>query len=68
MKNVKLAFPKNAEIKCEAFNRQTRTAEKRVYPFKEVLKDFIIPVDHNVDTLTAMLDGKYVWVENWPSS
>ena len=63
VKYVKLTFPKNAEIKCKAFNRQARKAEKRVYPIKEVLKDFIIHVDHNVDTLTAMLDGKYVWVE-----
>ena len=61
VKNVKLTFPKNAEIKCKAFNRQTRKVEKHVHPIKEVLKDFII--DQGVDTLTAMLDGKYVWVE-----
>ena len=61
VKNVKLTFPKNAEIKCKAFNRQTRKVEKHVHPIKEVLKDFIIY--QGVDTLTAMLDGKYVWVE-----
>ena len=61
VKNVKLTFPNNAEIKCKAFNRQKGKVEKHVHPVKEVLKDFII--DQGVDPLTAMLDGKYVWVE-----
>ena len=61
VKNVMLTFPKNAEIKCKAYNGQTGKVEKLMYPIKEVLKGFI--VDQGVDSLTAMLDGKYVWVE-----
>ena len=63
VKNVKLTFPKNAEIKCKAKNRQTKSdkVEKRVCPIKEVLKDFV--ENQDADPLIARLDGKYVWVE-----
>ena len=63
VKNVKLTFPKNAEVKCKAKNRQTKSdkVEKPEYPIKEVLKDFV--EDQDADPLTARLDGKYVWVE-----
>ena len=63
VKNVKLTFPKNAEVTCKAKNRQTKSdkVEKPEYPIREVLKDFI--EDQDADPLTARLDGKYVWVE-----
>ena len=63
VKNVKLTFPKNAEIKCKVKNRQTRSdnVKNHTCPIKEVLKDFI--ENQDADPLIARLDGKYVWVE-----
>ena len=61
VKNVKLTFPKDAEIKCKAVNRQTEKPKKPVSPIQKVLKDYI--EDQDADPLTARLDGKYLWVE-----
>ena len=63
VKNVKVTFPKNAEIKCKVKNRQTKSdeVEKHMCPIKEVLKEFV--ENQDADPLIARLDGKYVWVE-----
>ena len=59
VKNVKLIFPKNAKITCEVHD-SSKVKRKDIF-IRAVLKDCI--KDNKADRLTAILDGKYVWVE-----
>ena len=59
VKNVKLIFPKNAKITCEV--RDSSKVKKKDISIRTVLKNCI--KDDKADRLTAILDGKYVWVE-----
>ena len=65
MRKVKLIFPKNARIKCKVHkvgNRNPNSEEKKTYLIRDVLKDYIIG-DAAANPLTAVIDGRYVWVE-----
>ena len=63
VKNVKIIFPKAAKISCEVEVHDSSKVKKKDIKFyvREVLKDCI--KDDKADRLTAILDGKYVWVE-----
>ena len=65
VRNIKLSFPKNAKIKCNFHDTRdtdpNKVRKSPLFPIKDILKDYI--KDGDTDTLTATLEGKYVWVE-----
>ena len=62
VKNVKLIFPRNANVKCKVTDsKHPNKVQKKTYLIRDVLKDFIDDTEAN--PLTAKLEGKYVWVE-----
>ena len=65
VRNVKLIFPKDAKIKCKVHkvgDHNPNSEVKKRYLIRDVLKDYIIG-DAAANPLTAVIDGKYVWVE-----
>ena len=57
VRNIKLSFPRNAQIKCFYHKKDPTKVKNKAFPIKDILKDCI------EDGYTAKLDGKYVWVE-----
>lgn len=64
VRNVRLSFPKNAELKCKFYMKGDDPKKVKKSPhflIRDILDDYI--ENKSSDTLVAKLEGKCVWVE-----